>query len=249
VSFTQFRVAVGFKFPVEKSASLKLEDMKISPEDVEKQNVPGKDGKLPRANDLYFSILRCCHMGMVNSILAQFGVKSNEELKAADKDKFVEALKHGYKFFERPMAGSGYLVRTKDVPTTDSSPARGDPDAPSKAEKVDQSGQVIATKPQLDYFDVTPILFEDYSGDPNVIVEEATDFDEALRTYFENVKIDRGEETNYQNQVWKKFENIREDQESRLKQIKESIDDNYIKAQLIENNINEIQAIIDVNEA
>lgn len=211
-------------------------------------NVPQKDGKLPRANDLYFSILRCCHMGMINSILSHFGIKQNEELKEEDKPKFVEALEHGYKFFDRPMAGSGYLVSTKDVPSKDVSVIPEAQEA-AKPTKVDESGQVIVTKPQLNYFDVTPVLFEDYSNNPDVVVEEAGDFDEALRTYFENVKIEADPDAQYQSQVWKKFENIREDQEGRLKQIKDGIEDSYIKAQLIENNVAEIQAIIDVTHS
>lgn len=200
-----FRVAVGFKFPVEKSASLKLDDMKISEEEIERLNVPGKDGKLPRANDLYFMILRCCHMGMINPILKQFDIKNNEELKEEDKEKFLEALRHGYKFFDRPIAGSGYLIRTKENPSKDSKASVKEAEG-----KPSEQGQVISTqKDDHNYIDFTPILFEDYTSDETLVVDECNDFDVAMRTYFETAKLPRDEDAHYQNQVWRKYENIR----------------------------------------
>ena len=89
------RVAIGSRYPVEKAASLKLEDIVLNLEEIDKNNIKGKDGKMPRANDLYFSLLKCCHMGMVNSILHQFGIKPTEELKADQKERFLESLKNG----------------------------------------------------------------------------------------------------------------------------------------------------------
>lgn len=199
------RVAVGFKFPVEKSATLKLDDMKVTEEEIDRLNVPGRDGKLPRANDLYFMILRSCHMGMINPILKQFGIKQNDELHAEDKDKFLDALKHGYKFFDRPIAGSGYLIRTKELPPKDTKPSVSEPQS-----KPEEQGQVISSqKDDHNYIDFTPILFDDYTNDELLAVDECNDFDVAMRTYFETVKIPRDEEANYQNQVWKKYENIK----------------------------------------
>lgn len=238
-------MAVGHRYPVEKAATIKLEDLVVSSEEIDKNNVKGKDGKLPRANDLYFSILRCCHMGMINSILNSFSIKPSEELQPKDKDQFLEALKHGYNFFARPMAGSGYLVRTKDDPTKEAKQVT--PQEPKKPAKEGEQ-QIIVIQKGLNYFEVTPILFEDYHKNPDYVVEEMTDFDDAMRTYFENVQLVTEENAdNYQAQAYKKYENIKSDQENRLRVIQESIDDNYIKAQLIENNIAEIQAIIDVD--
>ena len=204
-SSSNLRVAVGFKFPVEKSATLKLDDMKVTEEEIDRLNVPGRDGKLPRANDLYFMILRSCHMGMINPILKQFGIKQNDELHSEDKDKFLDALKHGYKFFDRPIAGSGYLIRTKELPPKDTKPSVSEPQL-----KPEEQGQVISSqKEDYNYIDFTPILFDDYTNDELLAVDECNDFDVAMRTYFETVKIPRDEEANYQNQVWKKYENIK----------------------------------------
>ena len=47
--------------------------------------------------------------------------------------------------------------------------------------------------------------------------------------------------------IWKKYENIKKDQEGRLEQIKQNMDESYKKAQLIEANISEVKAIIEVS--
>ena len=201
---------------MEKAASLKLEDIIVTPEEVEKNNVKGKDGKLPRANDLYFSVLKCCHMNMINSILKQFGIKQNEELKPETEERFLEALKHGYSIFARPTSGSGYLVKTADNPSTKAQPKEGEEQPTTK--KDEETGQVIILRKGVNYFEVTPILFEEYTQEEGFIVEEFTDFDEAMRTYFENVQLVSNEHAdNFQAQVWKKFENIRVDSSDQRK--------------------------------
>lgn len=243
------KIAVGTRYPVEKAASLKLDDLKVSMEEIDKNNVKGKDGKLPRANDLYFSILKCCHMGMINPILSRVGIKPSDILPDGKKEDFLEALKYGYSIFERPTSGSGYLIRTKVTPSN--KPQIAAPAVQTATETPEVVGQRLVKDATvgLNYFEVTPILFEDFSQNPELVVEEMPDFDQALRVYFENLPAigeEEKQQDSFQNQTWKKYENIKQDQESRLKVIHEGIEDNYEKAQLIENNISEIQAIIDV---
>jgi len=178
----------------------------VNIEEIDKYNIKGKDGKMPRANDLYFSLLKCCHMGMVNSILNQHGIKPSEELKKDQKDRFLESLKYGYSIFERPSSGGGYLVKTAEQPGKEQK--AGEQEEVIKKEGED--GQVIVVRKGMNYFEVTPILFEDYKQDPTYVVEEHTDFDEAMRIYFENVQLVSTEQSeNFQNQVWRKYENIK----------------------------------------
>lgn len=70
---------------------------------------------------------------------------------------------------------------------------------------------------------------------------------EALGIYFDNLRrSDLVEKDDYEDRVWKKFENIKKDQKGRLEEIEKVKSQSYNKAQLIESNIPEIQAIIDV---
>lgn len=199
------RVANGSIYPLEKAASLKLENIVISKEIVAQNNVPNKEKKLPKANDLFFSIMKCCHMGMINSLLNRFEIKANQELSPADEDKFLEALQFGYKIFERANGGTGYLIRTKEDFKAPESRNPNHTERPK--EETVQGG---ANKKVINYFEFTPMLFEDYSAQEDLVVEEFNDFDEAMRVYYDNyTQIGSELKDDYESQVWKKYENIK----------------------------------------
>lgn len=93
----------------------------------------------------------------------------------------------------------------------------------------------------------TPILINNLD-DKIYEVSKFDSFNDMLEDYFNNyvnVKVEEKEE-DLENKIWKKYEKIKEDQNKRLENIKNDIDINFKKGQLIEQNINEVQGIIDI---
>ncbi len=85
-------------------------------------------------------------------------------------------------------------------------------------------------------------------GDEIEEKQEAT-FNEALEKHFEQFDFPEDEETiaaKIEQEAMKKFSKIKEDQEKRLKAIQSEIDALLEKAQLVEKQHVEVQAIIDV---
>lgn len=93
------------------AAKLTLDDLEYDEESVQAARIPKKGKPEPRAADLYFMVLRACHMGMINPILRQFDVVPNKPLQDEDFDKFMAALKYAKDLFERPSLGNAYLIK------------------------------------------------------------------------------------------------------------------------------------------
>lgn len=232
------RVAVGEIYPLHQAAKLTLEDLEFDEEKVRK--IWAEQRTEPRAADLYFAVLRACHMGMINPILKQFGVAYNQIFKEEDLPKFMAALKYGKELFERPLLGNGYLIRHT---VAEDEKGKKPVHKMTEEEKIKK----LTTKVVVPYFEFSPILFKEFLEGEEYVVDEFDSFDEAAAIYFDNLNRSNLIETvDVEEQVWKKFENIKKDQEGRLGTINKVIDNSYQKAQLIEANIPEIQALIDV---
>ena len=106
---------------------------------------------------------------------------------------------------------------------------------------------MLTTKVVVPYFEFSPILFKEYQEDERYLIDEFDDIDEAIGIYFDNLRrSDVVDKVDIEKEVWRKFENIKKDQQGRLQQITEVKDNSFKMAQLIEANISEIQAIIDI---
>jgi len=87
------------------------------------------------------------------------------------------------------------------------------------------------------------VTFPIWTEDPRYVVEEYPDFDLAVEKYFDNLELLQTKTTNIEEEVWKKYEKIKEDQEFRIDQMKRGQDIYMLKARLIECNMNEVEAV------
>lgn len=93
------------------------------------------------------------------------------------------------------------------------------------------------------YFDFAPDLAL-YHKDK--FVQEIQNFNEAVDKYFEVIDKTEDNKPTIEDIAWKKFENIKQDQMSRINKLQAEQDEFMVKARLIEENLDEVQAIIDL---
>lgn len=95
------------------------------------------------------------------------------------------------------------------------------------------------------YFEFTPVIFESQRSE-NFVIEEFPDFDLCCEKYFNNLEHLKNKTEDVEETIWKKYEKIKADQEGRLDDMRKGQDIYLLKAQLIEGNIQEIQAVCDI---
>jgi len=93
------------------------------------------------------------------------------------------------------------------------------------------------------YTEFTPVVFDATYQNDNYIVEEYPDFDKTVEKYFANLELIKNKQGDVEEEIWKKFEKIKEDQEGRIEDMRKGQDIYLIKARLIEANMNEVQAV------
>lgn len=128
-------------------------------------------------------------------------------------EKFLAALKYGKDLFERPSLGNGYLIKLKQ---------EGDGEEEKKVHHMteEEKIKILTTKIVIPYIEFSPILFKEYQENPDYLIDEFDDFDEAVAIYFDNLRRnDIVEKVDMEKEVWKKFENIKKDQQGRLDKI------------------------------
>jgi hypothetical protein len=149
-----------------------------------------------KLKEVVFKILPCYHTSQVDDLIKQLGLNPNE--KATDHDLIKKVVDHGYNFlieFCKRTEYFGYLIASPQV---------------LPAEEVKEED-----KPKIRYFDFVAELALHHQ---NKYIEKLADFNLAVDKYFRN--LDRTEEkVNVEELAWKKFENIKQDQESRIKKL------------------------------
>jgi predicted ribosome quality control (RQC) complex YloA/Tae2 family protein len=92
------------------------------------------------------------------------------------------------------------------------------------------------------YSDFAPIHYLQITS-PQKICQT---FNECLDLYF-SVMETKSEQNEFEQKAWKKFENIKQDQENRLLKLQKEQEEYLVKAGLIQNNVQDVDAIITVH--
>lgn len=257
----EIKTAVGEYYPIELAAGLRLENFNF-----DREFVMGKwealvaKGKKAKLADLFFGVVPCCHGALIAQVLGKFGLQDETGLEGENVDRFLEAIHYAadlYRTDGKEMV-PGYLVRTRDQKDEDMLKQGGevgtDAEVGSEGLKPEFAdalkGQMgdMGNKADAEarhYFEFTPVLFESQRNE-KFVIEEFPDFDLCIEKYFNNLEHLKNKTEDVEETIWKKYEKIKADQEGRLDDMRKGQDIYLLKAQLIEGNIQEIQAVCDI---
>ncbi|CAD8063758.1 unnamed protein product [Paramecium sonneborni] len=171
-----------------------------------------------KLKEIVFKLVPCLHQALTDDIIQQLKMNQNEKIvnQYENVKKVVDYAMDYINKYRAQAQYKGYLCAKE---------------APKDAEQ----------KPK--FFDFAADKAAYYEG--KYVIETPT-FNEAVHQYF--LVVDRQEENkqSIEDIAWKKFENIKQDQMSRIQKLQAEQDEYIIKAGLIQENIDDVQAIIDI---
>ncbi|CAD8050635.1 unnamed protein product [Paramecium primaurelia] len=171
-----------------------------------------------KLKEVVFKLVPCLHQTLTDDIIQQLQMNQNEKIvnQFDNVKKVVDYAMEYINKYRSQTQYKGYLCAKE---------------APKDAEQKPKFFDFAADQPGY------------YQG--KYVVETPT-FNEAVHQYF--LVVDRQEENkqSIEDIAWKKFENIKQDQMSRIQKLQVEQDEYIMKAGLIQENINDVQAIIDI---
>ncbi|EGR31934.1 hypothetical protein IMG5_099620 [Ichthyophthirius multifiliis] len=111
--------------------------------------------------------------------------------------------------------------------------------------KGHQGYLVISEKEKANYFEFSPLILNSYQGKQ---IEQMESFNDCINKYFQKMskKIEEEQKEDVESIAWKKYLNIKTDQENRIKKLKDEQEEFITKAQLIEENYQDVEAITNI---
>jgi len=201
-----------------------------------------KKKNIKKLKDILFKLLPCFHQSMIDQLLKDKNLNPNTKASEEHIGALQEIANESIDFLKafaqtKPV---GYLSY-KTLETEESSTV----DKENKPAEINQESQEVkpAAKEWIKYLEFSPIPLK--TGDK---VKEMNSFDKAVDEFFTKHDLPDAQKNKEEKKklAWKKFENIKHDQETRMKKLKAEQDECLQKALLIEHNLKNVDVIINI---
>lgn len=115
--------------------------------------------------------------------------------------------------------------------------------APEKAADAKSTLSTQTQKPQVKYYEFAPTVIRN----ENLLVKKVENFDRCVDEFFSNQNVPKVQPKEEKKKIaFKKYENIKQDQENRIKKLRKEQDSCIEKALFIEGNLEKVDAIVNI---
>lgn len=199
-----------------------------------------------KLKDILFRLLPCFHQSMIDQLLKDKNLNPNAKASEEHINVLQEITNESIDFLKafaqtKPL---GYLSYKSLEPAGGAvHDKENQPSEINQEEAQSQVSQQKQAQEAVKYLEFSPIPLKNFDK-----VKELDSFDKAVDEFFTKHDLpdaQKGQEEK-KKLAWKKYENIKLDQETRMKKLKAEQDECLLKALLIEHNLKNVDVIINV---
>ncbi|EAR88515.1 fibronectin-binding protein A, amine-terminal protein (macronuclear) [Tetrahymena thermophila SB210] len=231
-------------------------DGKNNQKDQDKQKKDGKKNNAAKATkgyklrEIVFKIVPSLHNPVIDHIISSNGLNPNQKVTVADVaiiKQMADKCKDLILDFQKTVH-QGYLI-VSDKKEVKHRPNKQEQQQIEGAQNNDEIPTEKAKEEKKEeekekYFDFSPLYLTCHEGKKFI---ENNSFNASVDKYFQVMAQKIQEEQNdVESIAWKKYENIKNDQLNRIQKLKNEQEEYVVKAQLIEMNIDYVDAIINI---